>query len=153
MEISFTLNGVARTATVDANRLLLDFLREDEGLTGAKRSCEVQVCGACTVLLDGLPVSSCCTLAADADGRDVLTVEGLAELPEFARLEAAFTDHAALQCGFCTPGLLLTVHSLLASGDLADAESLRAEPGREHLPLHRLQGDPRGGLGARGIPA
>ncbi len=125
MEISFTLNGAACVAAVEPNRLLLDFLREDEGLTGAKRSCEVQVCGACTVLLDGLPVSSCCTLAAAADGRDVLTVEGLAELPGFARLEQAFTDHAAVQCGFCTPGLLLTVHSLLASGDLADPAAVR----------------------------
>ena len=125
MEISFTLNGSPCRAVVEPSRLLLDFLREDEGLTGAKRSCEVQVCGACTVLLDGLPVSSCCTLAVDADAREVLTIEGLAELPGFARLEETFTEHAALQCGFCTPGLLLTVHSLLASGDLADSEALR----------------------------
>src|SRR5271154_6759282 len=109
MEIAYRLNGAARRATIEPNRLLLDFLREEEGLTGAKRSCEVQVCGACTVLLNGLPVSGCCTLAAELDGRDVLTIEGLAELPEFARLEAAFTERAALQCGFCTPGLLLTV--------------------------------------------
>jgi len=125
LEISFTLNGATRRATVSPNRLLLDFLREDEGLTAAKRSCEVQVCGACTVLLDGLPVSGCCTLAAEADGRAVLTLEGLAELPEFPPLERAFTERAALHCGFCTPGLLLTVHSLLRSGDLADAASLR----------------------------
>jgi aerobic carbon-monoxide dehydrogenase small subunit len=125
MEISFTLNGAARRTAVEPNRLLLDFLREEEGLTGAKRSCEVQVCGACTVLLDGLPVSSCCTLAVDADGRDLLTIEGLSELPGFARLEEVFTQRAALQCGFCTSGLLLTVHSLLGSGDLADAESAR----------------------------
>ncbi len=125
MEISYTLNGAPCRASIEPNRLLLDHLREDEGLTGAKRSCEVQVCGACTVLLDGLPVSSCCTLAAELDGRDALTIEGLAELPEFARLEAAFTERAALQCGFCTPGLLLTVHSLLGSGDLGDSDSLR----------------------------
>jgi aerobic carbon-monoxide dehydrogenase small subunit len=125
MEVAYRLNGAARRAEVEPNRLLLDFLREEEGLTGAKRSCEVQVCGACTVLLDGLPVSSCCTLAVDADGREVLTIEGLAELPEFARLEDAFTERASLQCGFCTPGLLLTVHSLLGSGDLGDAEALR----------------------------
>jgi aerobic carbon-monoxide dehydrogenase small subunit len=125
MEISFTLNGASRRTTIAPNRLLLDFLREDEGLTGAKRSCEVQVCGACTVLLDSLPVSSCCTLAADADGRHLLTIEGLAELPEFARLEEAFTSHAAVQCGFCTPALLLTVHSLLAAGGLHDEAELR----------------------------
>ena len=125
MQISYTLNGAPARATIEPNRLLLDFLREDESLTGAKRSCEVQVCGACTVLLDGLPVSSCCTLAADADGRDILTIEGLAELPAFARLEDAFTGHAAVQCGFCTPALLLTIHSLLAAGDPADEDELR----------------------------
>ena len=89
---------------IEPQELLLDFLRERLGLTGAKRSCDVQVCGTCTVLVDGLPVSSCCFLAADADGREVLTIEGLAERPEFERLEDAFTRHAALQCGFCTPG-------------------------------------------------
>ncbi len=125
MEISLVLNGRQVRAAVEPNRLLLDFLREEQGLTGAKRSCEVQVCGACTVLVDGRPVSACCTLAADADGRDVLTIEGLAELPEFLLLEEEFTQRAALQCGFCTPGLLLTVHSLLASGDLADESSIR----------------------------
>ncbi len=125
MEISLVLNGRQVRAAVEPNRLLLDFLREEQGLTGAKRSCEVQVCGACTVLLDGRPVSACCTLAAAADGRDVLTIEGLAELPEFRALEEEFTRRAALQCGFCTPGLLLTVHSLLASGDLSDENSIR----------------------------
>jgi carbon-monoxide dehydrogenase small subunit len=125
MEISYTLNGAPASATIEPNRLLLDFLREDEGLTGAKRSCEVQVCGACAVLLDGLPVSSCCTLAADADGRDVLTIEGLAELPEFSRLEEAFTAHAAVQCGYCTPALLLTIHSLISAAEPYDEAGLR----------------------------
>jgi aerobic-type carbon monoxide dehydrogenase small subunit (CoxS/CutS family) len=125
LEIEFVLNGTRRRAAVAPNRLLLDFLREEEGLTAAKRSCEVQVCGACTVLLDGLPVSGCCTLAAEADGREVLTLEGLAELPDFRRLERAFTERAALHCGFCTPGLLLTIHSLIRSGDLADPAARR----------------------------
>jgi aerobic carbon-monoxide dehydrogenase small subunit len=125
MQISYTLNGRPRHAAIEPSRLLLDHLREDEGLTGAKRSCEVQVCGACTVLLDGLPVSSCCTLAADADAREVLTIEGLAELPGFDRLEQAFGGHAAVQCGFCTPGLLLTVHSLLAAGVTGEDELRR----------------------------
>lgn len=125
MDISYVLNGVPKVAAIEPNRLLLDHLRDDERLTGAKRSCEVQVCGACTVLLDGLPVSSCCTLAAEADGREVLTIEGLAQLPEFASLEHAFVAHAAVQCGFCTSGLLLTLHSLLVSGDLGDEASIR----------------------------
>src|SRR5207244_7253309 len=105
--------------------LLLDFLRDSLGLTGAKRSCDVQVCGACTVLVDGLPVSSCCFLAAQATGTDVTTIEGLAERPEFERLDEAFTRHAALQCGFCTPGMLLTVSALLESGELGSAEQVK----------------------------
>ena len=111
----------------------------------------MQVCGACTVLVDGLPVSVCCYLAADANGREVTTIEGLAERPEFERLEDAFTRHAALQCGFCTPGMLLTVSSLLEHGELrADEEEIKHAPGRQPLPLHRLSRDPRGRRRARG---
>jgi carbon-monoxide dehydrogenase small subunit len=112
---------------LEPQELLLDVLRDSLGLTGAKRSCDVQVCGACTVLVDGLPVSSCCYLAADAHGKTVTTIEGLAERPEFARLEEAFTRHAALQCGFCTPGMLLTVSALLEQGDLVDEEAIKHE--------------------------
>ena len=123
MLIETTVNGVARTLDVEPNALLLDVLREDLGLTGAKRSCDVQVCGTCTVLLDGRPVSACTTLAHEARGRAVLTIEGLAEMPEFARLEEVFTRHTALQCGYCTPGMALTISALLADGDLADDEA------------------------------
>ena len=125
MDLGFVLNGRPVRQTVAPEELLLDVLRERFGLTGVKRSCEVQVCGTCTVLLDGAAVSSCCTLAAEAEGRDVLTIEGLAELPEFATLESAFTRHSALQCGFCTPGMLLTVSSLRASGRLGDEAGVR----------------------------
>ena len=119
MEISLTVNGAPVDVEVEPNELLLDLLRDELGLTGAKRSCDVQVCGACTVLLDGEPVSSCCTLAYEARGRDVLTVEGLAERREFAAIEAAFIRHASVQCGFCTPGIVLTVKALLDAGELA----------------------------------
>jgi aerobic-type carbon monoxide dehydrogenase small subunit (CoxS/CutS family) len=126
VELACSVNGEAVVREVDAQELLLDFIRDSLGLTGAKRSCDVQVCGACTVLVDGLPVSSCCYLAADANGREVTTIEGLAERPEFERLEEAFTAHAALQCGFCTPGMLLTVSSLLEHGELsADEEQIK----------------------------
>ena len=126
MELACSVNGEAIAREVDSQELLLDFLRDSLGLTGAKRSCDVQVCGACTVLVDGLPVSSCCYLAADANGREVTTIEGLAARPEFQRLEEAFTAHAALQCGFCTPGMLLTVSSLLEHGELsADEEQIK----------------------------
>jgi aerobic-type carbon monoxide dehydrogenase small subunit (CoxS/CutS family) len=125
VEIAFRVNGREVVRDVPPQELLLDVLRDGLGLTGAKRSCDVQVCGACTVLVDGLPISSCCFLAAHADGSKVTTIEGLAERPEFARLEEAFTRHAALQCGFCTPGLLLTVSSLLEAGDLVSTDAIK----------------------------
>ena len=123
MEISVKVNGEEVGLAIEPQELLLDVLRDRLGLTGAKRSCDVQVCGACTVLLDGLPVSSCCTLAWEARGRDITTIEGLAELPAFAGLEDAFTRHAALQCGFCTPGLVLTVQALREEGELPADEA------------------------------
>jgi aerobic-type carbon monoxide dehydrogenase small subunit (CoxS/CutS family) len=118
MRLELGINGGTVVREIEPQELLLDLLRDRMGLTGAKRSCDTQVCGTCTVLVDERPVSSCCFLAADAEGREVLTIEGLAERPEFARLEDAFTRHAALQCGFCTPGLLLTVAALLETGEL-----------------------------------
>jgi aerobic-type carbon monoxide dehydrogenase small subunit (CoxS/CutS family) len=125
VRLELTVNGRPVAAEVAPQTLLLDFVREQLGLTGAKRSCEVQVCGACTVLVDGQPVSACCFLAADAAGREVLSIEGLRDRPEFERLERAFLDHAALQCGFCTPGMLLTVSALLESGELTSAEAIK----------------------------
>jgi carbon-monoxide dehydrogenase small subunit len=122
VELACSVNGRPVAREVEPQELLLDVLRDSLGLTGAKRSCDVQVCGACTVLVDGLPVSACCYLAVDANGREVTTIEGLAERPEFARLEDAFTRHAGLQCGFCTPGMLLTVSSLLEHGELSPDE-------------------------------
>jgi len=125
MEIRLTVNGDAVLRDVEPQELLLDLLRDGLGLTGAKRSCDVQVCGTCTVLVDGRPVSSCCLLAADADGREVVTIEGLAGQARFEQLEAAFTRHAALQCGFCTPGMLLTVSALLDSGELTSEAEIK----------------------------
>ena len=125
MRVELRVNGEGVVREIPPQELLLDFLRERLGLTGAKRSCEVQVCGACTVLVDGRPVSACCYLAADAEGREVLTIEGLAERPEFERLEGAFTRHAGLQCGFCTPGMLLTVAALLETGELTSAAEVK----------------------------
>ncbi|HEU5263808.1 MAG TPA: (2Fe-2S)-binding protein [Gaiellaceae bacterium] len=125
MRLELLVNGRPVVREIEPQELLLDVLREGLGLTGAKRSCDVQACGACTVLVDGRPVSSCCFLAADADGRQVLTIEGLVERPEFDRLEDAFTRHAALQCGFCTPGMLLTVAALLETGELTGVEEIK----------------------------
>jgi aerobic carbon-monoxide dehydrogenase small subunit len=125
MRLELQVNGRPVVREIEPQELLLDVLRERLGMTGAKRSCDTQVCGTCTVLVDGRPVSSCCFLAADAEGREVLTVEGLAERLDFARLEDAFTRHAALQCGFCTPGMLLTVAALLETGELTSAEEIK----------------------------
>jgi carbon-monoxide dehydrogenase small subunit len=123
--LTLEVNGERMEAVVDSQELLLDFLRDRLGLKGAKRSCEVQVCGTCTVLVDGLPVSSCCMLAAEADGRSVLTIEGFAREDEFAEFERAFTSHAALQCGFCTGGFVLTLKALRDSGELSSEDEIR----------------------------
>jgi aerobic carbon-monoxide dehydrogenase small subunit len=125
LEIELTVNGDAVRATVEPQDLLLDFLREQLGLTGAKRSCDVQVCGSCTVLVDGGPVSACTYLAIEAHGREVLTIEGFAQTLEFEEFETAFVRHAALQCGYCTPGLLLTLKSMRDAGELSSEEEIR----------------------------
>lgn len=125
MRLELEVNGDRVVREIQAQDLLLDFLRDGLGLTGAKRSCDTQACGVCTVLVDGRPVSSCCFLAADAEGRAVLTVEGLAERPQFEQLQDAFTRHAALQCGFCTPGMLLTVAALLETGELTSIAEVK----------------------------
>ena len=129
--------------------LLLDFLRDRLGLTGAKQSCEVQVCGVCTVLVDGDPVSSCCFLAADIDGRQVETIEGLAGSDFHRRAVEAFMRHAAVQCGFCTSGMLLTAKALAARG-IGAATGGRDRRGHERqpVPVHRLPVHP--GLARRG---
>ena len=124
--VTIAVNGRPRELVVPARELLLDSLRDRLGLTGAKRSCEVQVCGTCTVLVDGEPVSACTYLTCDADGRDVLTIEGFAATAEFAEFERAFTDRAALQCGFCTPGFLLTLKALRDAGELRDRNDVIA---------------------------
>src|SRR5438477_9758361 len=125
-----TINGKPYAGEVPAEELLLDFLRDRLGLTGAKQSCEVQVCGVCTVLVDGDPVSSCCYLAADVDGRQVETIEGLAGTDFHRRAADAFMRHAAVQCGFCTAGMLLTAKALAARGSsgarLGDRDEIAA---------------------------
>jgi aerobic carbon-monoxide dehydrogenase small subunit len=116
--MSVTVNGEAHTATVEPRLLLADLLREVLGLRGTHLGCEHGVCGACTILLDGEPVRSCLMLAVQADGREVTTVEGLAGADGLHPLQEAFREHHALQCGFCTPGFLLTALYLI-DGDPA----------------------------------
>jgi carbon-monoxide dehydrogenase small subunit len=107
------VNGEPYQVTVEPRMTLLDVLREKLGLTGAKRACDLGNCGSCTVLIDGKPVLSCLTLAVDAQGKDILTVEGLAKDGQLHPLQQAFIDCGAIQCGFCTPGMLLTAKALL----------------------------------------
>jgi aerobic carbon-monoxide dehydrogenase small subunit len=121
--ISFTLNGRLHEIEVQPHELLLDVVRERLGLTGAKRSCDVQVCGACTLLVDGRPVSACTTLAFEVRGRSVLTIEGLAENGKLHPLQQAFIEHGGFQCGFCTPGMILAAKALLDENpDPSEAE-------------------------------
>ena len=111
--IAFTVNGTLHEIEVEPHELLLDVIRDRLGLTGAKRSCDVQVCGACTLLLDGRPVSACTLPAFEARGREVLTIEGLAQNGKLHPLQEAFIEYGGLQCGFCTPGMILTAKTLL----------------------------------------
>lgn len=114
--ISAVINGKPFRSTVAAHELLIDFLRDEVGLTGVKQSCDVQVCGACTVLVDGAPVSSCCFLACDIDGAQVETIEGLVGTEFHRRAADVFMSYAAVQCGFCTAGMILTAKVLADRG-------------------------------------
>ncbi len=111
--ITVTVNGAKELLDVRSNMTLLQMLRENLALTGTKNGCEAGECGACTVLVDGEPVNSCMMLAAEADGREILTVEGLAPKGQLSLLQEAFVEHNAVQCGFCTPGMLISAHALL----------------------------------------
>lgn len=123
--VSFVLNGAPTELTVDASELLIDVLRDRCKLKGAKRSCDVEVCGACTVLADGLPVSSCTTLAVDVEGKSITTIEGLAQDGKLSRVQQAFVDHAAMQCGFCTSGMVLATTALLEQKPSASEDEIR----------------------------
>ena len=112
--VTCTVNGRATRIEIEPWELLVDVLRERLDLTGAKRSCDVQVCGSCSVLLDGRAVSSCTTLAVEADGAEVTTVEGFARGEELSAVQEAFVAANALQCGFCTPGFIASCHAMLA---------------------------------------
>jgi aerobic carbon-monoxide dehydrogenase small subunit len=111
--IQLVVNGETVEAVVEPNRTLLQLLREDLGLTGTKHGCGIGDCGACTVILDGKPVNSCLVLAVQAQGREVLTIEGLAENGKLHPIQQAFVDKGAIQCGFCSPGMILAAKALL----------------------------------------
>jgi aerobic-type carbon monoxide dehydrogenase small subunit (CoxS/CutS family) len=124
--IRLTVNGDPRVAEVEPRRLLVDFLREDLGLTGTHIGCEQGVCGSCTVLVNGASVYACITLAVQADGADVSTVEDLAAGGELHPLQDEFSAKQGLQCGFCTPGMLMLAQEILAQNPDPTAEQVRA---------------------------
>jgi carbon-monoxide dehydrogenase small subunit len=111
--IRLTVNGKAEEAEVASNMTLLTLLRERFSLTGTKNGCSAGECGACTVMINGEPVNSCMVLAAECDGAEILTVEGLAGESKLSVLQEAFIEHNAVQCGFCTPGMLISAYALL----------------------------------------
>jgi carbon-monoxide dehydrogenase small subunit len=125
VEVRMTLNGAARTFQVPPHEILLDLIRDRAGLTGTKRSCDVQVCGACTVLLDGRPVSACTTLALEARGRSVQTIEGVADGDRLHPVQEAFIEHGGLQCGFCTPGMIMATLALLQENARPSADEVK----------------------------
>jgi aerobic carbon-monoxide dehydrogenase small subunit len=125
-DIAISVNGEEVRESVDARTTLVDFLRETVGLTGSHVGCEHGVCGACTVRVDGAVVRGCLMLAVQCDGARVDTIEGVADSGEIADLQQAFVARNALQCGFCTPGMLLSAQELLAAGGVPSREAIRA---------------------------
>ena len=125
-DIALTVNGTAVTRRVPARQHLVDFLRDDLGLTGSHAGCEHGVCGACTVRVNGEIVRGCLMLAVQANGCRVDTVEGLSDSKELARLQKAFHERNAVQCGFCTPGMLMAAQDLLNKGEKPSREEIRA---------------------------
>ena len=125
LEISLTVNGEPITKTVPVRQHLVDFLRADLGLTGSHLGCEHGVCGACSIRVDGAVIRGCLMLAVQADGADVVTVEGLTETGEISDLQKNFVDRNAMQCGYCTPGMLITAADLLKNPTPTTREQIR----------------------------
>jgi aerobic carbon-monoxide dehydrogenase small subunit len=131
LDITLTVNGEPVASHVEARKTLVDFLREDLALTGSHVGCEHGVCGACTVVLNGEVVRGCLTFAVQCDGARVETIEGLSDAGAVADLQRAFQERNALQCGYCTPGILISARELLADGGVPSRETIR-----EHLSGH-----------------
>jgi carbon-monoxide dehydrogenase small subunit len=123
--ITVTVNGARERLDVRSNETLLQVLRERLALTGTKNGCSAGECGACTILMDGEPVNSCMVLAVEADGAEIVTVEGLAHDGQLTSLQEAFAQHNAVQCGFCTPGVLVSAHALLERNPRPTEEETR----------------------------
>jgi aerobic carbon-monoxide dehydrogenase small subunit len=125
-DISLTVNGERVVEAVESRKSLVDFLREDLGLTGSHIGCEHGLCGACTVRVDGVIVRGCLMLAVQCDGARIETIEGVSDSGEIGDLQRAFEQRNALQCGYCTPGMLLTAQELLSKGGVPSRDAIRA---------------------------
>ena len=125
VEITLKVNGTAYTLLVRPRRTLVEVLRESLGLTGTKKSCNEGECGACTVLMDGKPVASCLVLAVDAQGKEILTIEGLSEGEKLHPIQEAFLKHGGIQCGFCTPGMVMSAKAFLDEHPTPTATEVR----------------------------
>ena len=125
LDITLKVNGEERALRVPPSRTLLDALRGDIGLTGTKNACNQGVCGACTVLIDGVPVNACLTLAVNVTGRDIISVEGLGEGGELSVMQQAFVEAGAIQCGFCMSGMIVSATALLADNPQPSREEIR----------------------------
>lgn len=123
--ITLTVNGDTYTAVVKANTLLVNVLRDELNLTGTKKGCELGDCGSCTILLEGKPVDSCIILAIEADGREITTVEGVAQHGALDKLQESFLNQTAVQCGYCTPGMILSAKALLTHNPNPNEHEIR----------------------------
>lgn len=127
MQITVTINGTSRTAEAEPRTLLVDFIRTNLGMTGTHIGCDTTSCGACTVILDGKPVKACTVLAVQANGHELRTVEGLKQNGSLHPIQAAFKEHHGLQCGFCTPGMMLVGAALIEDNPGATEDEIRWE--------------------------
>lgn len=123
--ITLTVNGTAETIEVASNTTLLTLLRERLGLTGSKNGCSAGECGACTVLVNDEPINACLILAVEADGAEIITAEGIAQNGQLDPLQEALIEHGAIQCGFCTPGMLITARALLNRNPIPDVNEIK----------------------------
>ena len=125
IEITLNVNGITYTLDIRPQRTLVEVLRETLGLTGTKKSCNEGECGACTVLMDGKPVASCLVLAIDAQGKEIVTIEGLAVSEKLHPIQEAFLKHGAIQCGFCTPGMVMSAKAYLDEHPMPTSTEVR----------------------------
>lgn len=123
--VDITVNGDPHTVVIKGNTLLVNVLRDDLDLTGTKKGCETGDCGSCTILLDGRPVDACLVLAAEADGCEITTIEGVAQHGELDRVQRSFLDNAAVQCGYCSPGMVLSAKALLTRNPNPSEDEVR----------------------------